>query len=436
MAKGVWVGGLLLAAGVATPWGVGALTEYQWQQMTREMNDAQSYFEVDTRSYRRHFFSAEIEGVISVQDPNSGDTHRIPYHGDVSHGVLGSQVEFQRGVDSADSADSADLMAEWFPEQQPNLIITLRAWGTAEIELNVPAISVTTEETGESLDSAEGYGWAKVSGLGDDVELELSWPGLTARGPETRLAFTDLQVSHTMSRLQGDVWVGNGRIKLASLEAAREGQPELVLDGFSVDSSTHAEDSERRFSSKVNLNINRIEYDDGSSGPYVAEFVLNRMEVEAWNRLTSAVAGLQALAMPQVNGESQQALIERQMDLMLEVSNAAKALAGAGMSLGFPELRFDTAQGRVAGEFMLQHPELSAEEQARLSLVMQRLTGDFKLSVPVALAEATPALMTELEPLIEQGFLVREGDQYKLDARLKDLEVDVNGTKIPLPPMI
>ncbi len=68
--------------------------------------------------------------------------------------------------------------------------------------------------------------------------------------------------------------------------------------------------------------------------------------------------------------------------------------------------------------------------------MMQRLTGELSIAIPVALAEAEPKLMTELLPLIEQGLLVRDDDAFKLQAELKDLELNVNGQIIPLPPMI
>lgn len=185
------------------------------------------------------------------------------------------------------------------------------------------------------------------------------------------------------------------------------------------------------------MDIVRIASQDDVSGPYEVGFAMENMEVEAWNRLVDSFTDLRKLNSVQPNSvASRQALVEQQMNLMMSISNAVKELAGAGMSLGFPTLSVTTPHGEVSGNLMLRHPDLSDDDQAAMTLVMQRLTGEFSIAIPVALAEAEPRLMTELLPLIEQDLMVRDNDIFRLKAELKDLEVNVNGQIIPLPPMI
>lgn len=423
--------GVILVVVVVAPWGVGMLTEQQWQQAASEINRSQPYFTVETARYQRGFFGAEVEGTVYFRNPgNPDETHRLGYRGDVSHGVTGSEATFY-----PDQA-SAGLIDELFPDQLPTLTLNARLWGTAELEYNVPAIDRLSEETGESLNVAESYGWAKVSGAGNDLEMDLRWPGLVARSPQGRLVVNDVRIAQTMSKLAGNVWTGNGSLSLARLEAEFQNQPPVVVESFALQSDTKAAGDER-FNSLVQMDIARIASRDEESGPYEVDFVLENMEIAAWNRLVDAFTDIRELNSAQTNGvASRQALVEQQMNLMMNVSDAVKALAAAGMALGLPEFSVKTPHGEVAGNLMLRHPELPDDEREAMSLVMQRLTGELSISLPVALAEAEPRLMTELLPLIDQGFLVRDNDTFRLNAELKDLEVDVNGQIIPLPPMI
>ncbi|MEX0604615.1 MAG: DUF945 family protein [Marinobacter sp.] len=423
--------GVILVVIIAAPWGVGILTEQQWQRTTAEINRAQPYFTVETARYQRGLYGAEIVGTVSLRNPgNPDEAHRFGYRGDVSHGVTGSEIRF-----FPDQA-SADLIDDFFPDRLPTVTVNGKLWGTAEIEYNVPAIDRVSDETGESLNVAESYGWAKISDAGNDLEMDLRWPGVVARGPKARIVVNDVRIAQTMSKLAGNVWTGEGAVSIARLEAEFENQPPVTVENFALRSDTSAE-GDTRFSSQVELDIDRVASRDDEYGPHHVEFVMENMEVAAWNRLVDAFSDIRELNSVQPGDvASRQGLVKQQMDLMMNVSSSVKALAGAGMSLGFPEFSVITPHGEVSGSLVLRHPELSEDERAALSLVMQRLTGELSITIPVALAEAQPVLMTELLPLIEQGLLVRDDETFKLEADLKDLELDVNSQIIPLPPMI
>jgi hypothetical protein len=124
------------------------------------------------------------------------------------------------------------------------------------------------------------------------------------------------------------------------------------------------------------------------------------------------------------------------MAAMQEVNNAVRDLAAAGFSVGLPELILTTPEGGVEGSASLSHPELTADQKDEMLMVMQRLTGEMDLSLPLALAEEYPEFQLQLAPLIKQGLLVQQGDRLVLDASLKDLMLDVNGVEIPLPPLL
>lgn len=421
------VGGGLLALGICAPWGVGKVTEQQWQEATRELNSAQSFFRLETRDYERRFFDADLNGSLIFHDPGSGKTTVIPYHGEVSHGVIGSRLDF-----STPDTDSG-VALELFPDDKPSLVLQSRLWGTITVELNVPAISIEDPATGESLNMAESYGWASIREAGAEADIELRWPGLVARGPGMRLALDDLRVSQVASRIRGGVWSGEGDVSLARLDLTYPDQPPLTLEQLSLHSKTWAEDGERAFSSGTTVDLANIDIADDRYGPHHLEFVIDGANIDAWNRVTAAFSEVQAST---VGDTSPRVQLERQMQLMMQLSSALRELAGNGIRIGMPEVVLQSPQGPVTGALELRHPALSEQERSQMLMVMQRLRGDLNLAVPVALVNTLPQLKARLAPMIAEGLLVQDGEVYRLDAKLNDLAVDVNGRAIPLPPLI
>lgn len=427
----IWItAGILGTAAAAAPWGVGVVTETQWQQATTELNAAQPFMELDTRRYERTYLGARIEGMARLRDPDTGEVQYFPYTGDVSHGVTGSQIELRP------TEDGADRLASLFPERQPSLTMSFRAWGSVRLDLNIPALSLSDEATGESLQVAEIYGWMTGDYLGGDLELELRAPGAVLRTPQARYAANNLQLSQSLAHLSGDVWTGEGSLTLDSLNADTRTQGSVALEGLRIRSDIQAEDDGQRFSSVLSMVLEEVDQNGVESGPHEAEFVMQGLDVAAWNRATGAFDELRGLMQAEAAGAAQRELIDRQVAVMESVNESARALAAGGFAVGLQKLRLQLPEGDVVGSLMLEHPRLPAAERDQLSLVMQRLTGTMKLSLPSALLQSQPLLLAELRPLLDQGLLVRDGDALRLSARLEDMEVDVNGNRIPLPPIL
>ena len=180
--------------------------------------------------------------------------------------------------------------------------------------------------------------------------------------------------------------------------------------------------------------MDNIALPDATYGPQRLTFALSGLDVAAWNDLAEGLSAMQPGAAARASGAREG--FDQQMAAMQRMNTAVRELAAAGFSIGFPELYLTTPEGAVTGSARISHPELSEDQKAQMLLVMQRLTGEMNLSLPLALAEEYPELRLQLAPLIKQGLLVQEGDRLVLDAQMKDLVVDVNGVEIPLPPVL
>lgn len=419
--------GALVLAG-ALPWGVGYVTQQQWQQATQEVNNSQPFVRLETGEYQRGILGSEVLGTVSLTNPDTGESRRFDFQADVTHGVTGSLMVFEpQGGWSAGGAG-------WFPEQQPKVTLETRLWGSAVFELEAPKMEIEDADTGESLATSGGLVRVEVSDAGSSAEALVVWPALALTGPGINLRLADLRLEQTMNHLTGEVWTGSGEMAISSLSLSAAQEPPVALDRVSVRSSTEAVDSGQRLDSRVSFEVAGVTVADNTYGPQRLVFALEDLEVEAWNTLMTGFTGLQEAAMSQPGAG--QETFEQQMEAMQQVNTAVRDLAAAGFRLGVPELLVTTPEGQVTGSAEIHHPELTAEEKAEMLMVMQRLTGDLKLSLPLALVESYPEVQLQLAPLIKQGLLVQQGDRLVMNATMQDLVLDVNGEEIPLPPLL
>ncbi len=420
-------GAVVLVVAGAMPWAVGYVTEQQWQHATLEVNSAQPFVQLETSDYRRGFLGAELSGSLVLINPETGESYRVGYHGNVSHGVTGSLLNFEP-VDGW-----APAGADWFPEELPALTLETRLWGQATMDFHIPVTRINDAETGETLATSGGLIRVEVSGAGDHVQALIDWPEITVNSSGHELRVAGLHVHQDMDYLTGDIWTGKGSVEFGSAVIASDEMPPLTVQGFSVVSSSEARAGGQRLDSRVTANLESLSFDQDSYGPHHIVFALDNLDVASWNHLSEGLSDLQAQTMPGAGMDT--ADFEQQMAAMMKVGNAARDLAAAGFSVSFPELSLDTPEGEVTGDLVITHPELSADEKSEMLMVMQRLTGEMNLSLPAALAENYPDVNMQVAPLIKQGLLVQEGDRLMMKASMKDLQVNVNDVAMPLPPV-
>ncbi|MDN6320499.1 MAG: YdgA family protein [Marinobacter sp.] len=426
-AKWIIVGaGVLVVAG-AMPWVVGYVTEQQWQQVTHELNQSQPFVQMQTTDYHRGFFSAELDGTVTVLNPEDGETYPIEYRASVTHGITGSFMEFEPVKGWAPEG------ADWFQER-PRLTLETRLWGTAALELEAPAMAIDNPESGESLRTSGGVARIEVSDAGSRVEALAVWPQLSLTGRDMSVRINDFRIEQNMAHLSGDVWTGTMEASIASAALTAPEASPMTLENLLARSSTQANDSGQRLDSHLSLEAGQVRFEGEAYGPHKLAFALKDLDVASWSMLTTSMTEFQSTTLAPDAGSRK--LFEQQMAAMEQVNTAVRNLAAAGFSVGFPELTLDTPEGAVTGNVMVSHPELTKSQKAEMLMVMQQLTGEMNVSVPMALVEDYPAVRMQLAPLVKQGLLVPEGDRFVLAAKLNDMVVDVNGQTIPLPPLL
>lgn len=414
---------VLLVAG-AMPWGIGYVTEMQWQQATRELNQSQPVLQVQTDAYRRGLLSAELEGELVVKHPETGERQRIPYQASVSHGVLGSLMDFE---------PAGGWNADWFPDKAPTLTLESRLWGTATLELTAPAMAIPNVEADATLRSSGGLVRVDIGNLGSEIDALMVWPALRLEGTGFDLNINDVHMEQSMTHLSGDLWTGKGELSVDTVAISQTDAPPITLAGLTVRSETEVTENDTRLDSSLSLDLDRLSIGDDAMGPHHLGFTFGNLDVASWSLLTDSLTELRMLAL---SGQTGAAHIEQQMAVMERVNTAIRNLAAAGFSAAMTSLRVMTPEGAVTGNAVIEHPQLTAREKTEMLMVMHRLTGHLNLSLPAALAEDYPDLRMQFAPLIKQGLLVQKGDELVMQAVMADLVLTVNDQPIPLPPLL
>ena len=423
------VGAVALGIGAAAPWGVGYYTERQWQGIETGFNDAQSVLRLETREYDRGYMNATVQGVITFVGPETGEQHSFDYQAQVSHGVTGSLMDFSTTEDMGAEA------RKFFPDEKPRLTLETRVWGTATVEMIVPEVDVTDEETGETLNVSRAHGRADIGSAGSEVDVQVDWPGMTLTGPDARISVADFQMEQAMEFLTGDVWVGDATLSLASLQLDAPDEPSMRLDGLTLTSESNASADGKRLNGDSSIRLNNVVANGQEYGPHEIQIRFDGLDVGSLDDISSALGDMQQAAITSAGDPDPQAVMQQQMESFQRVSAAILELAAEGFTFGFPKVDVNTPEGPVRAELMISHPELSDDEKSRTMMVMQGLTGNFDISMPAALVDQNQALAMQVAPLIKQGMVVQDGDRLRMVGTLKDMALDINGNVLPLPPV-
>lgn len=426
--KWMIAGAVVLVAAGTMPWIVGYVTEHQWQLATQEVNKSQPLFQLETDDYQRGYLNSRFHGVITIINPDTGESQTVGYRGNVTHGVTGSLVD----LEPADGWQPEG--ADWFPDARPSLTVETRLWGTATMHFDMPEMDVTNAESGETLKTSGGRVTVELSDGGNHAEAQIDWPTLAMTGPKAEIKVSGIHLEQSMDHLTGEIWTGGGDMGMKALSVALPSGEVLEMKGLVIEAETAANDDGSRIQSRMDLGIDSVGAQGESYGPHRLVVSLENLETKSWNAFGETLSGLQELALDQ--STSPQAQFEQQMMAMQQVSTAMRNLAASGFSIGIPTLQVATPEGEISGQMVIRHPELSEQEKSNMLMVMQRLTGELNLSMPVALAEEYPEVRMQVAPLIKQGVLVQEGDRLALNATMKDLEVNVNGQEFALPPLL
>lgn len=417
---------VLAVVGIALPWGTGYLTKQQWQLVSQEVNNSQTWLEMQVGHYDRGFWSSGFEGTMILRDPGTSEEWVVPYQANVTHGLIGSLTDFKPVNGWAPEGE------RWFGAENPRLTTETRLWGTSVTELTVPEFNIVGDSSADTVFGDGGVLRVKTNISADSVEISSDVSSLVVASQDLDLRLSNLTLEQQMQRLSGNIWTGEGTLNVASLELMPPAADAIVLRGLVVHSLNEAVNDGKALDSAVHITLDELQVADDALGPHRVEFEVKGVDVAAWDALGSSMTNMQLAALAAENGDP--SAFQQQMQAMSEIGEAMQTLAATGLSMGFPAIRLISPEGPIEGHVALSHPGSAGSSGALL--IMPALKGDMELSIPLALAENYEAIRQQTAPLIKEGLLITEGDRLVLRATLKDLILDVNGRPLPLPPLM
>lgn len=447
---------LIVAASAAAPGLLATRTQERYDAAVAQL-EASGYRIVDS-TYARGWFTADARLQLEIPVPEGrvagAEPPRVLVKTHAVHGPFLGDLERPFGLARLDSEiwlGSAPLVVGSGEAPVRTLVGFL---GGVQTLVDVPARQLALE--GGALEMAAVTG-AFDFGSGARVAVgELSMPSLRFDASDGAAAeLRDLRFELDLRRGPGGLPVGSWRLGLESMAitpvARGEGKP-FALRAFTVTGTSEERDG--AMDATADYRVGSILAEGETYGPFDLRLSARRLAVDALLRIQAA--GDEAVAAGATAEERAQAL-------GVALLANADALLAKDPAIALDQLSLDVPQGRVAAAFELRTQGLRAADLRNLPAALQRLQGKATLRMPEVVldallrqqgrqqliaraekdGEATPSAeqadkagrdyaAQQIETLVAQQLLARDGGAVTFAAELRNGLLTVNGKSIPI----
>jgi uncharacterized protein YdgA (DUF945 family) len=321
------------------------------------------------------------------------------------------------------------VISEWWPEGEDPT--RGEPWLRARTRLEMDGSTHATFESAPREHSGAWH-WAGMQG---ELWASAARDVIGAfRAPELQVGAAGVGIE--MRELRGDIeghssagmFIGRSSLSLASLRGSRD-SGDFALEGLRWEQRGAEDASEASYSIEWSGAFDAFTSGAARYGPAALQLVLRRLDSPALQAALSSVSsagGLDAQALQRLLLRSPEIALEK-----LEMDSPYGRLEASG------RIGIDGADPRLAMGWMFAAMALEAGAEVRMpsrwlhrlldqvaaaSLVSEGVASDAERLVRSA------ALRTEwVREFVERGWLVREGDRYRLDVDYRDGQLLLNG---------
>jgi uncharacterized protein YdgA (DUF945 family) len=454
---------LVFAAGAyaAAAYLLGGQAREQYFSLLKD-HERSGFVSLTNQSYERGFLTSRAATLVEVTmpAPDSGEgeegTVRFTLRHELRHGPLPDlfhDISFGTALATMDTVvepgDPAEGVGKLFaavPELAQSRS-TLRVGFSGEIQggLTVPAFE--KEEAGERL----SWGGLAVNvvhvPLTGALQGDFSLPALAVAAAEGTVRLDGLSGSFDLVEALPFVYVGRAESSLASVNMTQPDAESVLLTDLRLSSQSSCDGNIAGFLQK--LDITRVEIEGGAFGPLSCDIEARNLDALALSEFQTRLR----LMAGSVGGEGAdpEAFSAEVGELYLTLFT--KLLAGKP-ELHISRLRVGTARGDLTGSLqvksdapagqavlnpllLLPHVSAEAEVNATEELLVGLLGLDVRRQAPDAAdadvdAMARQRFREQVEPLLAQGILIRDGATISGKASLSQGRLTVNGQTTPL----
>jgi uncharacterized protein YdgA (DUF945 family) len=457
MKKLLWLFLLIVALSLAAPGFLGMEAEGHYNAVVAQLQNAG--YRVTDRTYARGWFTSDARLQLELPVPQTPDaeTLRLLVKTHAVHGPFLGEIGQPFGLARLDSEIWLGSEPLVVGDGTAPLRTLVGFLGSAKTLIQVPPRKVAL--SGGTLETAAVSGELNF-GAGERVAFgELLMPLVRLQGSDGVVGeLGGLELTVDLRRgpagLPVGVWrFGVNRMALSAPADARA----FVLDAFEVSGRSEVRDDAMDLAADYRLRAATAE--GKTYGPFDLRFAARRLAVDALARIQAA--GEEAAA----EGATAE---ERSEALGVALLANADALLAKDPSIALDQLSFDLPEGRVAASLELRAVGLRVAELRNAETALQHIQGKASLRLPevilasllreqgrqqlAALAEQDPEAAQpsaeeveamvgqfaaqQIETLVAQQLLVRDGGAVAVAAELRNGLLTVNGKSIPLAALV
>lgn len=428
-----WVGVGLVGLGAIAlggPYLSGTEAEKQYHQAVKSLNK-QTGITAISESYEKGYLGADVVTVIKIDrtelDNELPQELKLSTH--IAHGLYSVSAITNLVLDDAAKAEFKELLGDKPPLE---IVTKVNLLGDASIVATTPEINFTKVDGDETVSISVFKMTLEVPSDHKQVMADINWPGMSVTGVDgDALSIGKLSMTQTGSQLTDYLWTSDMSMTLDSVSGSGDGQS-FTINKLKFNSITE-EASVGRVNSSVEMMVDSIKFNDDEFKNQKLVFALSGLAIEEFDGLMETFDKLEDTA--QISDPQQQAMA--QMEQFSRIGEDVTNLLNKGLKIDISELFVSTSKGDINGKLHLEQPESDAASGAGPAALLQTTKGSLSLSVPVLLVEGgTPEMQQQLEALLAQNFIVKDGEVYKTEAALENMIINVNGTELPLPPLM
>lgn len=430
--------------------------------------DTWGIFSLAADDYRRGFLSSQARTQLDLnlsrgEGAGSPESMQLVFNHTFRHGPLPggfslpalAEVETRLAEVRLDGVDVEGFF-EHFPELEAAVAVTRVAFdGSAKSRLHIPPL--------ERHDSEGELKWQglKIDAMaepeGQALQGSIEMPGLEFFAEGSRIELGGIHGEFDLTEALPWIYVGRSKMSLDGLELAFPDGEDGSRRSFGIKAGKVTLDSRyegERLHYRESLEFARLGMDDEFFGPLSVEIELRNLDgralsdfmgqfQEAGRELAEVDPESRLIRLLPLYGELAMKLLAGAPELKIE---RLRLVAPNGEVRGGGRLGFAGEPGFFLGDFgaLLQQVEATVELEAHESLVRSVLAKTMRAELQAqaaAQAEYGPeeieqllaeSLESEIDNLLEQNFVVREGDKLKTAAGLKNGVFTLNGSALPI----
>lgn len=428
-----WVGAGLVGVGAMAlggPYLSGTEAETQYHQAIKSLNK-QAGITAVSESYDKGYLSADVLTIITIDRTELDEElpQEITLSTHISHGIYSVNAVTHLLLGDTATTEFKEILGDKPPIE---IITKINVLGDASIVATTPKIDFTKADSDETVSISVFEMTLDVPSDYKQVKANVSWPGMSVSGSDgAALVVGPFSMQQTGSQLTDYLWTSDMSMTLDSISGTDDGQT-FDLKQLKLSSLTE-EASEGRINSSFEMAVDSVKLNDDEFRNQKLVFTLSDLAVKEFDALMETFDKLEETA--QIGDPQQQAMA--QMEQFSRIGQDVTALFNKGLKIDISELFVNTPKGDVNGMLHLEQPESDVVNNAGPGALLQTTKGNLLLTVPVLLLEGgTPEMQQQLDALLAQNFIVKEGDVYKTEAILENMIINVNGTELPLPPLM